>query len=241
MQRGAAALIAVGLLAGWAAAARYLVASRLAALHQWAEEGSEVVLSGSVVASTLDQREHRGAGTTRAVVTVRAIGRTVAVRGSAVLIGDPTTLGTPERGTPIVVAGRLLPLQVLAHPGAAVRVDSVRATHCCRGLPRAGSRGARRHVAWSGADRSGSDLAGGWTGYRRRFGAIAATAQFMRGSGLSDLTAVCGGTLAVVAGLVVGAIAAAGGGIRTRMCLAMAVAWATAPSSVRSRACCGQR
>lgn len=219
--RIAGVLLAAGLLAGAAAAGGHLAASRPEFLRAWSQEGQTVQAVARVGAVSVRHPVEIGsAATVRVAATLRSVavaGEARAVSSSVVLTGPADVLGHPDRGAVLAVSGQLLAERPLREPGFGLAVDEVAAVAAPRGW--SGLVAQTRRALWQAmgvidAD-AGSLVAGLAIGDDSRQREQLALA--MRDSGLSHLTAVSGGNIAVVAGLVLGAAALLGASLHARV------------------------
>lgn len=219
--RIAAILAVTGLLTGAAATCGHLAVSRPEFLRVWAQEGQAAVAVARVSAVAVRHPVEIGSSTTVRVVaalqSVSVAGHSVPLSSPIVLTGGEHVLGHPDRGSVLTVSGQLLPERPLREPGLALAVDEVASVAPPRGWSRlvAQTRRAMWQAMASIEPDAGSLVAGLAIGDDSRQREGLATA--MRDSGLSHLTAVSGGNIAIVAGLVVGAAALAGAPLQARV------------------------
>lgn len=217
-------LVALGLLAGGASAGAHLAATRPADVRALAAQGAVVQAEGVVQSFSVVTRPD-GRPYARAVVELRSLGppeRREAVRGSAVLIGRPAAFGDLARGGRLAVEGTLLPIQPWREPGLAIAVKDVAGRAPPSGFPSFVA--AARQDMWGSLARIDPDaaslVAGLAVGDDSR--QTEELAQAMRSAGLSHLTAVSGGNIAIVAGLIIAGAALAGAGLKVRIAAAVA-------------------
>lgn len=218
-------LVMLGALAGSASAAGHLAATRPPWVQEWARQGQAVDVIGVVQSVRVVAPSDGGRPYARATIAVRSIGPSRAQRaatGRAALIGNPFDVGQLDRGSPVKARGRLLPIEPWREPGVAVAVSRLTATGPPSGFP--GFVASSRERMWhslAGIDPDAASLVAGLAigDDSRQSDALA---QAMRDSGLSHLTAVSGGNIAIVAGLVLGGSALAGAGLRLRIGAAFA-------------------
>jgi competence protein ComEC len=218
-RRVATVLVVCGLAIGASATAGHLSSSRPPLLRDLVGEAvTAQVRIGSATVS--HAREIGSAPTVRASAVLSQLtvaGRTSAVTAPVAVIGDAAVLGQPQRGEVMAVTGRLLPERRLREPGLTLAVAEVTAAGPASGWPALVNR--MRASMWQALDPLDADAASLIAGLaigddsRQR----AELARAMRDSGLSHLTAVSGGNIAIVAGLVVGAVALAGGSLTMRV------------------------
>jgi competence protein ComEC len=218
-RRAATVLLVCGLAIGASAAAAHLSSTRPPLLRDLV--GEAVTAQVRIGAATVSHPPEIGsAPMVRAVAVLSQVsiaGRTTAVTAPIALIGEPGVLGQPQRGEILTVTGRFLPERPLREPGLALAVSEVTAVRPASGWPALVNR--MRASMWQALDPVERDAASLIAGLaigddsRQR----AELDLAMRDSGLSHLTAVSGGNIAIVAGLVVGAVALAGGSLRMRV------------------------
>ncbi len=218
-------ILAFGVLAGGTSAASHLIATRPAQLLQWVGDGETVEALVAVRLSAVEQGTDIG---DRASSRVIAVVEEVRQGPSVIRPGTPTTLlggadvlGAPDRGSRMTVTGRLLPEIALRETGLAISVDQVLRLQPPGGWSAAVA--AARGRMWQALDGVHPDaaslVAGLAIGDDSRQSSVLGDA--MRSSGLSHLTAVSGGNVAIVCGLVVGAAALAGASLRLRLALGL--------------------
>ena len=220
--RPVAACVLAGVLAGSLSTALHLAGSRPAELRRCAEQGCEVIASGSVRSVSLSQGTDIGErAQARLVVELDVVrlgpGTALAGRFPAVLLGDAAVLGDQQRGGRVGVRGDLLPLRDWREPGFALAVAEV--------LEQEGPRGWTGFVAsaradlWAALDGIDADAASLIAGLAigddsRQSEELGGQ---MRAAGLSHLLAVSGGNVSIVLGVALAAALLLGAGRRGRV------------------------
>ncbi len=230
--RATAVVIAVGSLLGGTAVTVHLGASRPVLLQAWAAEGEDAAVVGRVEATSVREAESIGStASVRTVVLASSVvvaGEVLSTAAPMVLTGPVAVLGRPERGSVISASGRLLAVRPLREPGFALAVEQTGLVREPHGWSAAVA--TARGRMWRALDQidpaAGSLVAGLAIGDDSRQSAELGVA--MRASGLSHLTAVSGGNIAIIAGLVLGAASFLGASLRVRLAVAVAAVLAYA-------------
>lgn len=205
----------LGTFLGVASAAMQVVALTAAPLADWVTAGSSATVTGVVSDEPFTRVNTRNAGWQgNTVTTVRFATRAVEARGEGVAVqvpmtlrvDDPTTV--PPPGTHVRFDGRLAPAGPLRHSAGTVRVTSDFVELRGPGpidVAAATMRSALRASVTPLAPSTGSLIEGLAIGDET--GSPPELSEAMLGSGLSHLTAVSGGNVAIIVVVVLGAAA----------------------------------
>jgi competence protein ComEC len=206
LRAGAAGPVALGLLLGAVSCTGFWAAARPPALVDAARAGEQAVVTGRVVAAERPGAVEIGHRPLLRVVVAGAVvrpGDAAPLPAGSVTLLVPDHRGPlPHRGAQVRLDGRLLPPLLWREPAMAVRGSSLELV----APPPAHLEGVaaireRMWSAYAGIDPDAASLAAGLAiGDDSRQSPDLATA--MRDSGLSHLSAVSGGNVAIVLGLV---------------------------------------
>lgn len=205
----------LGTLLGIASAATQVIALTATPLADWVDARSTVTVTGVVSDEPFTRVNTRNAGWQgNSVTTVRFATSAVEARGAGVAVQVPMTLRVddpmivPPPGTHVRFDGRLAPAGPLRHSAGTVQVTSEFVELRGPGpidIAAATMRTALRASITSLAPSTGSLIEGLAIGDES--GSPPELTEAMLGSGLSHLTAVSGGNVAIIVVVVLGAAA----------------------------------